>query len=174
MRRQYGTARVSVNPLSIVNPSREAGRRQVFELITDAYWMELESVMRLTSCRLRRGQGKTDVVDLVERLLDDEIAHARRLVWRIAQLGGTVPEVKETVAEPLLPSAAEDAVDVVSLAVLVVRAANRALSHYERLADAARMVDPVTYELVLELLDDEGRHRDAFELLVAGRATVAA
>lgn len=145
----------------------------MFERITDAYWMELESIMRLTSCRLRRDQGNSELADLVERLRNEEVAHARRLVRRIVQLGGTVPEVKAT-SEPLLPSAPDDTVDVASVAMLVLRAADRAASHYEQLAQVAHKVDPVSYELASELLEDESRHRDAFEVLLAGQAPVAA
>jgi ferritin-like protein len=164
---------MSTNRLSVTAARETAQRADVFDLVTDAYWMELESVMRLTTCRLHGGAGRPRVATLVGRLVEDEIAHARRLVRRIVQLGGTVPDVRQTVTKALLPSASGDSVDEVALAVLVLRAAERAVAHYERLAEAARGIDPVTHELARDLLDDEIHHRDAFDPLVTGTPVAA-
>jgi bacterioferritin len=150
-----------------VSRADTATRAEVIELLTDAYLMELETVMNyLAASTNLDGLHGRQVAELLSREVEDELGHARRFAERIKELGGTVPGSEQfaPVQRTLQPPAdSTDAEGVIRGVIDAERAAIAAYSELARIADGA---DYVTHDLAVEVLADEEGHLRLFQGLL--------
>jgi bacterioferritin len=116
--------------------------------------------------------GRPAAKHLAELLLDtskDELEHQQELAERIVSLGGKpLADVSRLVEAsnagyPAPPANERDFEGVVKTVIL---AEQDAIDVYNRLAQKTHSKDPVTYNLVLHILEEEIEHEDEFEALL--------
>jgi bacterioferritin len=139
-------------------------RREIVDLLTHAYWMEIESVMSYTANAINPdGLRAQEVRESLSGDLQDELGHAQQFGNRIKELYGVVPGSSEFRAEQTYLQPPEDQADIVHVIKGVIEAELGAIEHYTRIIEAADGVDWVTQDLAIEILRDEERHRRLFE-----------
>lgn len=117
--------------------------------------------------RVAVGQMRNAVVEELEEHAQEELEHAEMLVERILQLGGTplldpADWYKETNCKYEIPSDPK----VKVLLEQNIRGEQCAIEVYNKLVNMTRDVDPITYNMVLEILEDEVEHEEDLEALL--------
>jgi bacterioferritin len=139
-------------------------RAEIIELLTRAYWMEMETVMSYTANAAHLdGIRAEEVAEALSADVDEELGHARRFADRIKQLYGTPPGSLEFTPEQSYLQPPEDATDVVSVINGVIQAEAGAIEHYNRIIEACDGVDWTTQDTVIDILRDEEEHLRKFE-----------
>lgn len=113
------------------------------------------------------GQMRNAVVEELEEHAQEELEHAEMLVERILQLGGTplldpADWYKETNCKYEIPSDPK----VKVLLEQNIRGEQCAIEVYNKLLKMTKDVDPITYNMVLEILEDEVEHEEDLEALL--------
>jgi bacterioferritin len=131
---------MELNSLSkgIFDGDSSGTRERVVELLTRAYWMEIETVMSY-------------------------LGHARQFADRIKELYGVVPGSEGFRAEQSFLQPPEHQTDTVHVIRGVIKAETGAIEHYTRIIEETDQVDPVTQDMVIAILRDEQSHRRLFE-----------
>lgn len=117
--------------------------------------------------RVAVGQMRNAVVEELEEHAQEELEHAEMLVERILQLGGTplldpADWYKETNCKYEIPSDPK----VKVLLEQNIRGEQCAIEVYNKLLKMTKDVDPITYNMVLEILEDEVEHEEDLEALL--------
>jgi len=97
----------------------------------------------------------------------EELMHADMLAMRILQLGGTPVTKPEDWYE--LSNCGYDAPDdpfVKTLLVQNIKGEQCAIGVYKRLMDITRDTDPITYNMVLQILQQEVEHEEDLQALL--------
>jgi bacterioferritin len=139
-------------------------RESIVELLKTAYFMELETVMNyVTNSVNPDGVRAQEVKENVEEDIQEELGHAQQFAARIKELYGVVPGSMEfkAVQDKLQPP--EDQIDVVHIIKGVIDAEAGAIQHYTRIVEETEEVDPVTQDMVIDILHDEQGHMRLFE-----------
>jgi bacterioferritin len=148
----------------ILAEENAARREAIVELLTRAYWMEMETVMSyLANAAHLDGIRAEEIAGALASDVDDELGHARRFAERIKELYGTPPGSMEFSAEQTYLQPPQDATDVVAVIDGVIEAEAGAIDHYMRIIEACDGVDWATQDMVIEILRDEEGHMRAFE-----------
>jgi bacterioferritin len=148
----------------ILSPENTEKREELIELLTTAYWMEIETVMSYIANSINPdGVRAREVVEHLEQDITEEIGHAQQFGQRIKELYGVVPgsmafEAKQSYLQP--PAEQTDVVHVIKG---VIAAETGAIEHYERIIDFCDGVDLVTQDMVITIQRDEQQHRRLFE-----------
>ena len=67
-------------------------REEVVELLTTAYWMEIETVMNYIACSVNPdGLLAREIVESLAQDVTEELGHAQQFAERIKELYGVVP-----------------------------------------------------------------------------------
>ena len=139
-------------------------RDEVIELLKTAYFMELETVMNYVTNSINPdGVRAQEVKENIEEDIQEELAHAQQFAARIKELYGVVPGSMEFKAGQDKLQPPEDQIDVVHVIKGVIDAEDGAIQHYTRLVEETEEVDPVTQDMIIEILHDEQGHRRLFE-----------
>jgi bacterioferritin len=142
----------------------EAKRKEIIDLLTQAYWMELETVQNYIANSVNLdGVRAEEIKKSLGTDVADEIGHAQQFAKRVKELYGKVPgsfEFKPT-QKSLQPPA--NSTDVTSVIRGVIEAEQGAIDHYMRVIRACEGVDYVTADMVTTILADEEGHLRAFE-----------
>jgi len=147
----------------ILAAANEAKRTEIIELLTRAYWMEMETVMSyVANAANLDGIRAEEVAESLAADVTEELGHARQFADRIKELYGTPPGSLEFSPEQanLQPG---DPTDVVSVIRGVIEAEAGAIAHYTRLIEACDGIDWVTQDMVIDILRDEEGHMRSFE-----------
>ncbi|CAN5699872.1 hypothetical protein BH18ACT11_BH18ACT11_01090 [soil metagenome] len=139
-------------------------REAIVDLLKTAYFMELETVMNyVTNSVNPDGVRAQEVKENVEEDIQEELGHAQQFAARIKELYGVVPGSMEfkAVQDKLQP--AENQIDVVHVIKGVIDAEAGAIQHYTRIVEETEEVDPVTQDMVIDILRDEQGHMRLFE-----------
>jgi bacterioferritin len=148
----------------ILAESQADAREQIIELLTKAYWMEVETVMSYLAASVNPdGVRAREIVESLEGDVDEELGHARQFAARIKELYGVVPGSKDFAAEQSFLQPPERQTDVVHIIRGVIEAETGAIEHYTRIIEETEGVDPVTQDMVIDILRDEQGHRRLFE-----------
>jgi bacterioferritin len=155
---------MTVSSAGIAAPEHAAKREELLELLTRAYWMEIETVMSyLANSVDLDGVRAQEVKDALDADVAEELGHARQFAARIKELYGRVPGSLAFEAEQASLQPPADPTDVLHVIRGVIDAENGAIAHYTRIIEAADGVDWVTQDLAIEVLRDEEGHRRLFE-----------
>ena len=148
----------------ILSEANAAKREEIVELLTQAYWMEMETVMSyLANAAHLDGIRAEEIAEALASDVDEELGHARRFAERIKELYGTPPGSMEFSAEQSYLQPPQDATDVVAVIDGVIEAEAGAIDHYMRIIEACDGVDWATQDMVIEILRDEEGHLRTFE-----------
>jgi bacterioferritin len=149
----------------ILSDQNAAKREEIVELLTTAYWMEIETVTNYLaqSSNLDGVRAKSIAEDLAADV-NEELGHAKLFAERIKDLYGTVPgsaDFPRDYDAGLQPNG--DATDLVSVIKGVIDAESGAISHYTRIIEATDGVDWATQDMVIAILRDEEGHMRTYE-----------
>ena len=148
----------------ILADSQSDAREHVIELLTKAYWMEVETVMSYLAASVNPdGVRAREIVESLEQDVDEELGHARQFAARIKELYGVVPGSKDFAAEQTFLQPPDRQTDIVHIIRGVIEAESGAIEHYTRIVEETEGVDPVTQDMVIDILRDEQGHRRLFE-----------
>ena len=150
--------------VSILDDSRKEEREHVVELLTKAYWMEIETVMNYVAGSINPdGVRARRIAESLEEDVQEELGHAKLFGQRIKDLYGVVPSSTEFKPEQDFMRPPEHQTDVVELIRGVIEAETGAIEHYNRIIAETEEIDPVTQDMVVAILHDEEGHRRLFE-----------
>jgi bacterioferritin len=139
-------------------------RDEVVELLHKAYWMEIETVMSYIANSVNPdGVRAQEIKESLNEDIQEELRHAQQFAQRIKELYGVVPGSQAFAAEQSYLQPPSDQVDVVHVIKGVIQAERGAIEHYSRIIEATDGVDPVTQDMVIEILHDEQGHLRLFE-----------
>jgi bacterioferritin len=139
-------------------------RDDVIELLTKAYWMEIETVMSYLAASVNLdGVRAMEIKESLDKEIEDELGHARQFAARIKELYGVVPGSEAFSAEQSFLQPPEHQTDTVHVIRGVIKAETGAIEHYTRIVEETDQVDPVTQDMVIAILRDEQSHRRLFE-----------
>ncbi len=148
----------------ILADSQSAARERIVELLTKAYWMEVETVMSYLAASVNPdGVRAREIVESLEGDVDEELGHARQFAARIKELYGVVPGSNDFTAEQSFLQPPERQTDIVHVIRGVIEAESGAIEHYTRIIEETDGIDPVTQDMVIDILRDEQGHRRLFE-----------
>jgi bacterioferritin len=139
-------------------------REEIIELLTKAYWMELETVMSYIANSVNPdGLRAQEIVESLQQDIQEELGHAQQFAARIMALYGVVPGSLEFSAEQSYLQPPEQQTDIVHVIKGVIEAETGAIEHYNRIIEVTDGVDYVTQDMVIAILRDEEGHRRLFE-----------
>ena len=148
----------------ITAPENAEKRKEIIELLEQAYWMEIESVMSYIANSVNPdGVRAQEIKEALEEDIQDELGHAQRFAQRIKELYGVVPGSTEFEAEQTFLQPPDEQTDIVHIIRGVIQAESGAIDFYNQIVEATEGVDPVTNDMVIAILRDEEGHRRLFE-----------
>ena len=142
----------------------EAKRKEIIDLLTQAYWMELETVQNYIANSINPdGVRAEEIKKSLQADITAELGHAQQFGNRIKQLYGQVPGSQDfrAVQTSLQPPA--DSTDIATVIRGVIEAEQGAIDHYMKVIRACEGVDYVTADMVTTILADEEGHLRMFE-----------
>ena len=155
---------VSTPTQGILAEENREKRDQILELLTKAYWMEIETVMSYIANSVNPdGVRAQEIVESLEKDVAEELGHAQQFAQRIKELYGVVPGSLEFTAEQSYLQPPDEQTDIVHVIKGVIEAETGAIEHYNAIIDATDETDPVTNDMVIAILRDEEGHRRLFE-----------
>ena len=142
----------------------EAKRREIIDLLTRAYWMEIETVQNYIANSVNLdGVRAEEIKKSLAADVTDEVGHAQQFARRIKELYGVVPGSFAFKAEQRSQQPPADTTDVVAVIRGVIEAEQGAIDHYTRVIHACEGFDYVTQDMVTTILKDEETHLRQFE-----------
>ena len=150
--------------MGVMAPEHAERRAEIVDLLTKAYWMEIETVMSyIANSTNPDGVRAQEIIEALAQDIQEELGHAQEFARRIHELHGRVPGSQAFTAEQSYLQPPDDPSDVVSIIHGVIQAETGAIEHYTRIIQACDGVDWATQDMVIEILRDEEGHRRLFE-----------
>ncbi|HMI80301.1 MAG TPA: ferritin-like domain-containing protein [Solirubrobacterales bacterium] len=148
----------------IFSGESSGNREEIVALLTRAYWMEIETVMSyLAASTNLDGVRAQEIRESLAEDIEEELGHAREFAKRIKELYGVVPGSEEFSAEQSFLQPPEEQTDVIHVIRGVIKAETGAIEHYTQIVEETEGIDPVTQDMVIDILRDEQGHRRLFE-----------
>ena len=148
----------------ILSPEMAGKREEIIELLKEAYFAELETVINyVTNSTNPDGVRAQEVKESLEEDIQEELTHAQQFASRIKELYGVVPSSVDFNAEQIFLQPPEEQTDVVHVVKGVIEAETKAIELYTKIVEATDGVDHVTQDMVIAILHDEQGHRRLFE-----------
>ena len=143
---------------------KEQYRQQIIDLLTRAYWMELETVTNYIANSVNLDGVRAEEIKKSLALdVTAEIGHAQLLAKRIKQIGGQVPGSLQFKPDQKALQPPADTTDVAAVIRGVIAAEDAAIAHYGTLIElCGEAGDYVTQDLCITTLGDEEGHRVEF------------
>ncbi len=148
----------------ILSDDNAAKRGELIELLKTAYWMEIETVMSYLANSINPdGVRAQEIIESLQKDIQEELGHAQQFANRIKELYGVVPGSMDFKPEQSYLQPPEQQTDMVHIIQGVIEAETGAIEHYNTLIEVTEGVDPVTNDMVIAILRDEEGHRRLFE-----------
>ena len=142
----------------------EAKRKEIVDLLTQAYWMEIETTMNyITHSVNLDGVRAEEVKKSLAADITAELGHAQLFARRIKELYGLVPASQEFRPQQTYLQTLKETTDVQGVIRGVIEAEQGAIDHYMKVIQACEGVDYVTADMVTTILADEEGHLREFE-----------
>ncbi|HEY5262164.1 MAG TPA: ferritin-like domain-containing protein [Solirubrobacteraceae bacterium] len=139
-------------------------RKRIVEMLTKAYWMEIETVMSYIANSINPdGVRAQEIIASLQTDIQEELGHATQFANRIKELYGIVPGSMGFQAEQSYLQPPEHQTDIVHVIKGVIEAETGAIDFYNKIIEATEESDPVTNDMVIAILHDEEGHRRLFE-----------
>jgi bacterioferritin len=149
---------------SIMAPEQGEQREEIVQLLTKAYWMEIETVMSYIANSVNPdGVRAQEIKESLAEDVQEELGHAKQFAERIKELYGVVPGSEDFSAEQTYLQPPEEQIDVIHVIKGVIEAERGAIEHYSHIVEATESVDMVTQDMVIDILRDEQGHLRLFE-----------
>ena len=150
--------------MDILAAENSERRERVIELLKQAYWMEIETVMSYIANSVNPdGVRAQEIIESLTGDIQEELGHAQQFAARIKELYGVVPGSMDFTPEQNYLQPPEHQTDIVHVIKGVIEAETGAIEHYNRIIELTDGVDPVTNDMVIAILRDEEGHRRLFE-----------
>jgi len=148
----------------VFDGANSEAREHLVELLTKAYWMEIETVMSYIAASVNLdGIRAQEIKESLNEDVEEELGHARQFADRIKELYGIVPGSEGFGAEQGFLQPPAEQTDIVHVIRGVIKAETGAIEHYTRIVEESEGIDPVTQDMVIAILRDEQGHRRLFE-----------
>src|SRR5919199_9965 len=148
----------------ILSQEMAAKRDEIIELLKQAYFAELETVINyVTNSTNPDGVRAQEIKESLEEDIQEELGHAQQYAHRIKELYGVVPGSMDFKAEQSYLQPPAQQTDVVHVIKGVIEAETGAIEHYNLIIEKTDGIDPVTNDMVIGILRDEEGHRRLFE-----------
>ena len=148
----------------ILSEEMRAEREQLIEMLTKAYWMEIETVISYSANSINPdGVRAQEIIESLEQDIQEELGHARQFGQRIKELYGVVPGSLDFSPEQSYLQPPAEQTDIVHVIKGVIEAETGAIDHYNRIVEFCDDKDLVTQDMVIAILHDEEGHRRLFE-----------
>ena len=148
----------------ILSEEMASKREEIIELLKQAYFAELETVINyVTNSTNPDGVRAQEIKEALEEDIQEELGHAQQFAARIKELYGVVPGSMDFKAEQTLLQPPEEQTDVVHVIKGVIDAETKAIELYQQIVETTEEADPVTQDMVIDILRDEQGHRRLFE-----------
>jgi bacterioferritin len=148
----------------IMAGSNSTEREAIVELLEKAYWMEIETVMSYIANSVNPdGVRAQEIKESLTEDIQEELGHAQQFAARIKELYGVVPGSMAFDSEQSFLQPPSEQVDIVHVIKGVIEAEQGAIEHYSRIVEETEGIDPVTQDMVTEILHDEQGHKRLFE-----------
>ena len=146
----------------------ETDVKHLLELLNTAFADEwLAYYQYWLGAKVVKGPMKEAVIAELMQHATDDLRHADMVSTRIIQLGGTpVTEPKKWYEVTSCGYDAPDNPFVESILEQNIKGERCAIGFYKRLLDATQGKDPVTYNIVLQVLQDEVAHEEDLQALL--------
>src|SRR5687768_7864113 len=142
----------------------EAKRNEIIGLLTQAYWMELETVQSYIANSVKLdGVRAQEIKQSLTTDVTEELSHAQQFANRIKELYGRVPGSFDFKASQKSLQPPADTTDVAAVIRGVIEAEQGAIDHYTKTIRACEGVDYVTADMLTQILKDEEGHMREFE-----------
>ncbi len=139
-------------------------RERIVEMLTKAYWMEIETVMSYLAGSVNLdGVRAQEIIKSLREEIQEELGHATQFANRIKELYGIVPGSMDFQAEQSYLQPPEHQTDIVHVIKGVIEAETGAIDFYNAIIEATGETDPVTNDMVIAILHDEEGHLRLFE-----------
>src|SRR6188768_1390354 len=139
-------------------------REEIIQLLTKAYWMEIETVMSYIANSVNPdGVRAQEIIESLTEDIQEELGHAQQFAARIKELYGVVPGSLDFTAEQSYLQPPDHQTDIVHVVKGVIEAETGAIEHYNHIIEVTDGVDFVTQDMVIAILRDEEGHRRLFE-----------
>src|SRR5919106_6928905 len=140
----------------ILSDDRAEARERIIQMLTKAYWMEMETVINyVTNSVNPDGVRAQEIIESLKEDIQEELGHAQQFASRIKELYGVVPGSLDFKAEQSYLQPPEHQTDVVHVIKGVIAAETGAIEHYNRIIEATDEIDWVTKDMVIDILRDE-------------------
>jgi bacterioferritin len=148
----------------ILSNEMQAERDELIEMLTKAYWMEIETVMSyIANSTNPDGVRAQEIIESLEEDITEELGHARQFATRIKELYGVVPGSLDFSAEQSYLQPPAEQTDIVHVIKGVIEAESGAIEYYNQIVEYCDEKDLVTQDMVIAILRDEEGHRRLFE-----------
>ena len=148
----------------VLSESNKDKRNKLIDMLQQAYWMEIETVINyITNSINPDGVRAQEIIESLQEDIQEELLHAQTFAGRIKELWGVVPGSMEFEPEQTYLQPPETQVDIVHVIKGVIQAERGAIEHYNRIISFCEDFDPVTADIVTEILRDEEGHLRLFE-----------
>ncbi|HXW04727.1 MAG TPA: ferritin-like domain-containing protein [Vicinamibacterales bacterium] len=157
-------ARTAQATTDILAGENRQKRERLVELLTRAYWMEIETVINYIANSVNPdGVRAKEIAESLSEDIQEELGHAQQFAKRIKELYGVVPGSLAFKADQVSLQPPEHQTDITHVIRGVIDAENGAIEFYNRIIEEADGVDWVTQDMVIEILKDEYAHKRLFE-----------
>ena len=148
----------------ILSDGQREDRERIIEMLTKAYWMEIETVMSYIANSVNPdGVRAQEIIESLKQDIQEELGHATEFGNRIKELYGVVPGSLDFSAEQSYLQPPDDQIDIVHVIKGVIEAESGAIEYYNQIIEFCEGKDPVTQDMVTAILHDEEGHRRLFE-----------
>src|SRR5919199_3971141 len=129
----------------ILSAEMAGKREEIIELLKQAYFAELETVMNyVTNSTNPDGVRAQEIKESLEEDIQEELGHAQQFAARIKELYGVVPGSMDFKASQTYLQPPEEQTDVVHVIKGVIEAETGAIEHYNLIIEKTDGIDPVT------------------------------
>ena len=151
-------------PKDILADANSEDREKLVAMLTNAYWMEIETVMSYVANSVNPdGVRASEIKQSLAADITEELGHAQQFAARIKELYGVVPGSSGFSAEQSFLQPPEHQTDITHVIRGVIEAEAGAIAYYNEIIEFAGDVDPVTEDMVITILRDEQGHMREFE-----------
>lgn len=148
----------------ILSDAQKDVREEIVDLLTQAYWMEIETVMSYVANSVNPdGVRAQEIKESLAADITEELGHAQQFAARIKELYGVVPGSQQFAADQDYLQPPEQQTDIPHVIRGVIAAEAGAISYYNEIREYAAEVDPVTEDMMIAILRDEQGHMREFE-----------
>src|SRR3954463_581074 len=122
---------VPTTSTGILSEDKREQREQIIEMLTKAYWMEIETVMSYIANSVNPdGIRAREIIESLQADIQEELAHAQQFAARIKELYGVVPGSQDFTAEQSYLQPPEQQTDITHVVRGVIEAESGAIDHY--------------------------------------------